>query len=98
MSDPLFDPKAAKQTVSITLNSDLYAKAKSVGINASKVAEQALAAEYSKRRREVLRAEVQKDLAAAEMYAEQHGSFADLVREHYEHDEVVNGGAPGTAV
>ena len=98
MPDPLFDPKAAKQTVSITLNSDLYAKAKSVGINASKVAEQALAAEYSERRREALRAEVQKDLAAAERYAEQHGSFADLVREHYERDEAVDGAAPGNAV
>ena len=98
MSDPLFDPKAGKQTVSITLNSDLYAKAKSVGINASKVAEQALAAEYSQRRREALRAEVQKDLAAAEIYAEQHGSFADLVREHYERDEAADGAAPGNAI
>ena len=98
MSDPLFDPKASKQTVSITLNSDLYAKAKGVGINASKVAEQALAAEYSERRREALRAEVQKDLAAAETYAEQHGSFADLVREHYERGELVDGGAPSSAV
>jgi antitoxin CcdA len=92
MSDPLFDPKASKQTVSITLNSDLYAKVKGMGINASKVAEQALAAEYSERRRGALRAEVQKDLAAAERYAEQHGSFADLVREHYEGREEVDGG------
>jgi|SRR5450631_1394138 post-segregation antitoxin (ccd killing protein) len=98
MSDPLFDPKAAKQTVSITLNSDLYAKAKSVGINASKVAEQALAAEYSERRREVLRAEVQRDLAAAETYAAQHGSFADLVREHYEPGEEADRGTPGAAI
>lgn len=98
MSDPLFDPKAAKQTVSITLNSDLYAKAKSLGINASKVAERALAAEYSERRREALRAEVQKDLAAAETYAKQHGSFADLVREQYEHDQAVDGVAPGNAI
>jgi len=45
MRDPLFEPKAPKQTVSITLNSDLYAKAKSMGINASKVAEEALAYE-----------------------------------------------------
>jgi post-segregation antitoxin (ccd killing protein) len=98
MTDPLFDPKAPKQTVSITLNSDLYAKAKSVGINASKVAEQALAAEYSERRREALRAEVRMDLAAAETYAEHHGSFADLVREHYERDEAVDGAAPDNAV
>ena len=98
MRDPLFNPKAAKQTVSITLNSDLYAKAKSVGINASKVAEQALAAEYSERRREALQAEVQKDLAAADTYAEQHGSFADLVREHYERDDAADGVAPGSAI
>jgi hypothetical protein len=39
--------------------------------------------QYSERRREALRAEVQKDLAAAESYAEQHGSFADLVRQYY---------------
>lgn len=98
MPDPLFDAKACKQTVSITLNSDLYAKAKSAGINASKVAEQALAAEYAERRREALRADVQQDLAAAEAYAEQHGSFADLVREHYARDEVVDGGPPGGAI
>jgi hypothetical protein len=41
-------------------------------------------AEYAESRREALRAEVQMDLAAADIYAEQHGSFADLVREHYE--------------
>jgi post-segregation antitoxin (ccd killing protein) len=87
MPKPLFDPKAAKQTVSITLNSDLYAKAKSAGINTSKVAEQSLAEAYSARRRDMLVGEVQRDLAAAESYAEQHGSFADLVREHYELDD-----------
>ena len=45
MKDPFFESKAPKQTVSITLNSDLYSKAKSMGINASKVAEEALAHE-----------------------------------------------------
>jgi antitoxin CcdA len=83
MRDPLFEPKAAKQTVSITLNSDLYAKAKSLGINTSRVAEEALAHEYAQRRSEALIAELRQDLAAVERYAEQHGSFADLVREHY---------------
>ncbi len=93
-----FDPKAAKQTVNITLNSDLYAKAKGLGINTSKVAERALAAEYSERRREALRAEVQLDLAAAENYAEQHGSFADLVREHYDREAADDRKAPDAAV
>jgi len=87
MRDPLFEPKAAKQTVSITLNSDLYAKAKSIGINTSKVAEQALAQEYAQRRSETLIAEIRQDLAAVERHAEEHGSFADLVREHYARED-----------
>jgi antitoxin CcdA len=87
MRDPLFDPKAAKQTVSVTLNSDLYAKAKSAGINASRVAEDALAEAYADRRRKALVAEVQQDIAAADKYIEEHGSFADLVRRHYELDD-----------
>ena len=87
MREQLFEPKAVKQTVSITLNSDLYAKAKSIGINTSKVAEEALAQEYAQRRSEVLLAEIRQDLAAVEAYAEQHGSFPDLVREHYARDD-----------
>lgn len=89
MRDPLFDPKAPKQTVSVTLNSDLYAKAKELDINASKVAEEALAHEYSARRSEALRAEIRGELAAVEKYEEQHGSFPELVRAHYERDDAV---------
>ena len=84
MRDPPFDPKAAKQTVSITLNSDLYAKAKSLGINTSRVAEEALATKYDELRSQALIAELRRGLAAVESYADQHGSFAELVREHYE--------------
>jgi antitoxin CcdA len=87
MRDPHFDPNAPKQTVSVTLNSDLYAKAKSVGINASKVAEEAIADEYSKRRKEALLKELREDLAAVEKYEEQHGSFPELVRAHYERED-----------
>jgi post-segregation antitoxin (ccd killing protein) len=84
MRDPLFDPKAPKQTVSITLNSDLYAKAKRLGINASRVAEEALARKYDELRSEALIAELRRGLGAVESYADQHGSFAELVREHHE--------------
>jgi post-segregation antitoxin (ccd killing protein) len=87
MRDPLFESKAPKQTVSITLNSDLYAKAKSMGINTSKVAEEALAHEYSRGLREALRAEIRSELAALERYEAQHGSFPELVRAHYERDD-----------
>lgn len=87
MRHPLYEKNAAKQTVSLTLNSDLYAKAKSIGINASRVAEEALAEEYAARRAEGIRAELRQDLAALEKYQEQHGSFAELVRAHYESDD-----------
>ena len=83
MREPLFKPKAPKQTVSITLNSDLYAKAKSAGINTSKVAEEALAAKYAELHSEAIRADLQRGLSVVENYADQHGAFADLVREHY---------------
>jgi post-segregation antitoxin (ccd killing protein) len=89
MRNPLFEPKAPKQTVSITLNSDLYAKAKSMGINTSKVAEEALAEEYSAGLREALRAEIQNELAALESYEAEHGSFSEFVRAHYERDDAV---------
>jgi post-segregation antitoxin (ccd killing protein) len=87
MRQPLFDPKAPKQTVSITLNSDLYAKTKSLGINASKVAEEALSSKYAELSSEALLADLRRGLAAAESYAEQQGSFAEFVREHYERDD-----------
>ena len=87
MRDPAFDPNAPKRTVSVTLNSDLYAKAKSVGINASKVAEAAIADEYAKRLKEALLKELRRDLAAVEKYEEQHGSFPELVRAHYERED-----------
>ena len=43
MRNSLYDAGARKRTVSLTLNADLYAKAKGAGINVSKVAEAALA-------------------------------------------------------
>ena len=84
MRNPDYDPKAPKNTVSITLNSDLYAKSKSLGINTSRVAEEALAHAYAEKRSAALRAELAADLAASDDYIDQHGSFSDLVREHYE--------------
>jgi post-segregation antitoxin (ccd killing protein) len=69
------------------LNSDLYAKAKSMGMNASKVAEEALADEYAVLLREALRTEIRGELAALERYEAEHGSFPELVRAHYERDD-----------
>ena len=83
MRNPLFEPKAPKQTVSITLNSDLYAKAKSMGIKTSKSADEALDHERSVGLREALRAEIRAELAALETYETKHGSYPELVRAHY---------------
>lgn len=83
MRSSLYDSKAAKQTVSVTLNSDLYAQAKRLGINASQVAEDALAQEVARQRAERLKAEVRQDLEALDAYESRHGSFAEMVREHY---------------
>ena len=84
MRNPPHQVKAAKKTVSLTLNSDLYAQAKKLGINASKVAEEALVQEVARRRAEAVRAEVLQDLAAVGAYAAKHGSFAEMAREHYD--------------
>jgi post-segregation antitoxin (ccd killing protein) len=69
--------------VSLTINSDLYAQAKQLGINASQVAEDALAAEVARRTAEALRAEIAQDLEAISAYEEKHGSFAEMARDHY---------------
>jgi len=83
MRNALYDPKAPKQTVSLTLNSDLYAQAKRCGINASQIAEDALAQEVARRKAEQLKAEVRQDIEALDAYESAHGSFPEMVREHY---------------
>ena len=87
MRNPAHNVKAAKQTVSLTINSDVYAQAKQLGINASQVAEEALIQHVARRKAEQLRAEIEQDIAAIDAYEEKHGSFADMVREHYRNDE-----------
>jgi post-segregation antitoxin (ccd killing protein) len=79
-----YDLKAPKQTVSLTLNSDLYAQAKALDINASQVAEEALAYEVNRRRAEKIKAEIREDIQALDAYEAKHGSFVDMAREHYQ--------------
>lgn len=79
-----YDLKAAKQTVSLTINSDLYAQARRFGINTSQIAEEALAHEVARRNAERLKEEVGRDLKALDTYEAEHGSFAEMVRLHYQ--------------
>ena len=82
-----YNLKASKQTVSVTISSDLYAQAKRLGLNASQIAEEALALELARRHAEQLQAEIRADLEASNAYADKHGSFAEMVREHYARDD-----------
>jgi post-segregation antitoxin (ccd killing protein) len=56
---------------------------KDVGINLSKVAEEALAEALMRRLAEQARADIDRDLEAFNAFVEAHGSFAEMVREHY---------------
>jgi post-segregation antitoxin (ccd killing protein) len=91
MRPTIYDPKAVKQTVSVTINSDLYAQAKGFGINASQIAEEAIANEVARRKAEQIKGEIQRDLEALDAYEAKHGSFAEMVREHY---QVTDAGEP----
>ena len=91
MRNGAYDTGARKRTVSLTLNADLYAKARGAGINLSKVAEEALAQALAQRLAEQARAEIRQDLGALNAFVEAHGSFAEMVREHY---ATVDGDAP----
>jgi post-segregation antitoxin (ccd killing protein) len=73
MSNPAYDTGAGKRKASLTLNADLYAKAKAVGINLSKVAEEAVAQALAERLAEQARADIHQDLRAL-------NAFVELVR------------------
>jgi antitoxin CcdA len=82
-----YDERAGRQTVSLTINRDLYAQTKALGINASRVAEKALGEELQRQRAAQLAAEVQRDLTAYNAFVDKHGSFAQLAREQYEAEQ-----------
>lgn len=89
MGIPTAGPRAGKRTVSLTLSADLYAQAKELGINVSKVAEEALAEKLKVLAAEKIKAEIRQDLAAYNAYVEKHGSPADLIRAHYAERDAV---------
>jgi antitoxin CcdA len=81
--EPAYQRDAPRQTVSLTINADLFSRVKAAGINASRVAEEALAAELEKRRRADIEAEVRAGLAAIDSFEKEHGSFTDRMHEVY---------------
>lgn len=73
MRRPLYDTSARRRTVSVTLNSDLVAKAQARGINISKVAEAALATAFETAERAAIIAEMEEAARFTEEYVRQHG-------------------------
>ena len=84
MQTPLFDHRARQRTVSLTVNSDLYAPVRALGINASRVAEAALAQALREKQAELLRAEIRQDVTALEDYVAAHGDPAAELREMFD--------------
>lgn len=89
--EPAYRPDAPRHTVSLTINSDLFARAKALGVNASRIAEEALAQELERRRATEIQAEVRADVTAINAYEAMHGSFAELAREHYRRQDEGDG-------
>jgi antitoxin CcdA len=73
MRTPLFDPTARRKTVSLTLNSDLVAKARGAGINLSRIAEAAIAAEFQRVDREQWIADWAEAVRWTDAYVAAHG-------------------------
>lgn len=83
MREALYDPNAAKATVDVRINADLHARAAAKGLDASSIAERALAQELERIAQEELRAQLRAEVDAYDAFVEEHGSFADLVRAHH---------------
>jgi antitoxin CcdA len=82
MLGTLYDLKAPKKSVNLSLNGDLLRQAKALGVNLSRFAEEKLADEVRRRRGEAWRAEnrgaieaYNKRLAAGETFGAEHRRF-----------------------
>jgi antitoxin CcdA len=84
MSAAVYDAKARKRTVSVTLNGDLYAKARAEGMNVSRIAEAALAEALKAHEKEKLREEIRQDMRALAAYIEKHGDPVAELREMFD--------------
>ena len=79
-SRSLYDESARKRPTNLSINSDLLAKARALGVNLSRALEEALVDRLSRQRR---RDWIQANRAAIESYnqrIETEGSYGDRVR------------------
>ena len=83
MNETLFDRSARKQSVSLSINSDLYARAQASGIDASRVVEEALARALAARATDLIRAEIRQDMEALTEYVAKQGDPGAAYREMF---------------
>ncbi len=77
MRTPLYDVRARKKTVSVTINADLQERARAAGLNLSEVTETAIAAAVVARERARIQAEIDQELEVYNEFVAEHGSFAE---------------------
>jgi post-segregation antitoxin (ccd killing protein) len=88
MRRPLYDVNARRKTVSITLNSDLVAKASALAINISRPAEAALIQAFEAVERERIREEVREASRVVDEYVAIRGlPFDDWANEEPSPDD-----------
>ncbi len=88
------DRNAPRRAVNLSLNSDMVAKARALGLNLSGIAEEAIAREVARATEEWFKAEIARGIAEHEAYLATYGSFADAVRATLEAEEAEADGKP----
>jgi antitoxin CcdA len=83
-----YDRAAAKRPVNLSLNADLVAKARAAKLNLSAIAEAAIGRALAETAAEQFRAEIDRGVAATEIYYKKYGSLAEAVRTLEENDEL----------
>jgi antitoxin CcdA len=87
------DRHAPRRAVNLSLNGDMVAKARALGLNLSSIAEEAITREVARATEARFKAEIARGLEQYDQYLAEHGSFADAVRATLEAEEPDGGGA-----
>jgi len=90
----LYRANATKRPVNLSINSDLVEKARTLGLNLSALAEEAIIAAYARAARAKWDDEIRQACAVHNRYIAEHGTLAEAVWAMQEDDEAAadNGG------
>ena len=77
----------APKRASLAIDADLLARAEAAGIDAGFLAARAIRRALDAREKERIREEIRRELEWCNRFVEEHGSFAEMIREHYAEQE-----------